>query len=216
MKKIERISFYTHLSGVIFAIIGFVFLIKLTLGNSSLMLLSAVYSFSLIFLFSASSLYHFFKKEENEISFWRKLDHVAIFFMIAGSYTPICYLFLDGYWKIGTIIFQWVLVFLGLLFKLFFLNAPRFLNTTIYLLMGWMAIVLMPTLYFGMPINIFYLLMMGAAAYTVGAIIYGFKKPILFSGKFGFHEIFHVFILIGATLHFIMIYLGMANLVNVN
>ncbi len=209
----EKISFYTHFFGAISALVGLAFLIHLSFGNSNFMIISFVYGLSVFFLFSASSLYHALKKAENEISFWRKLDHVAIFFMIAGSYTPICYMFLDGYWQVGAIVLQWTLVFLGLLFKLFFLNAPRFLNTSVYLMMGWMAIVLMKMLYSSMSILSFVLLMAGALAYTVGAVIYGLKKPILFSGRFGFHEIFHVFILIGAALHFFMIYFGISSFI---
>ncbi|MDK2821520.1 MAG: hemolysin [Clostridia bacterium] len=167
--------------------------------------ISTVYGGSVIFLFLASSLYHAFKKEENEISNWRKLDHVAIFFMIAGTYTPICYVYLTGYWKWSIIILQWTLVFGGIFFKFFYLNAPRYLYTVIYLLMGWVGIVPIKQLLMTMSNNEVLFLFLGGLSFTIGAIFYVIKKPRLKPG-FGFHEIFHFFILLGGFFHYLLVY----------
>jgi hemolysin III len=119
---------------------------------------SIVYGLSVILLFLASASYHALKQNENEISIWRKLDHIAIFFMIAGTYTPVCYVYLSGYWKWSVIIIQWALVIAGLFLKFFYLKAPRYFSTIIYLLMGWIGIVAIKEFLTTMPPNaVFYL-----------------------------------------------------------
>jgi len=164
-----------------------------------------MYGFSVTFLFSASSLYHAFKQEENEISFWRKLDHIAIFFMIAGTYTPICYVYLSGCWRWAIISVQWTLVLAGFFLKFFFLNMPRYIYTIIYLLMGWIGIVPIKEFLAAMPQNAVFYLFAGGISFTVGAIFYIAKKPTISYG-FGFHEIFHLFILLGAVFHYSLVY----------
>ena len=206
IRKEELVSFYSHLLGAVLALVGFFVLVLPISGRSDLVIVSAVYTVSVFFLFSASSLYHYFKREEDGKGFWRRLDHVAIFFMIAGSYTPILYIYLEGDVKWIALGIQWGLVLLGFLFKMLFIRSPRFLSTAIYLGMGWMAVFIMKPLYAVMPFDVFMYLIYGAVAYTVGAIIYGLKKPTLILGRFGFHEIFHIFILLGGFFHFIMIF----------
>lgn len=206
--KTEKISAYTHGAAVPVMAIGTVILIILSKGNKSMQLVSLVYGLSGIFLFTASFLYHSKKRKENEISVWRKLDHTAIFFLIAGTYTPICYFYLDGKMMWGMIIGQWLLVFLGTVFKLFFINAPRVIGTLIYLLMGWSAVIPISTLVHTMPHTALVFLAAGGVSYTVGAIIYALKKPDPLPGCFGFHEIFHVFIVGGAVLHLLMVING--------
>ena len=142
---------------------------------------------------------------ENDRSIWRKLDHTAIFFLIAGTYTPLCFLYLDGKMRWGILIAQWSLVVLGTLFKFIFINAPRVLGTIIYLLMGWLVLVPMVTLVKTMPRVAFIFLVAGGLSYTIGAIIYACKKPNPLPGFFGFHEIFHLFISGGAILHLAML-----------
>jgi len=157
-----------------------------------------------IFLFLSSSLYHAYKKKEGEISFWRKLDHFAIFIMIAGTYTPICYFYLTGYWKWLIISVQWFLVLGGFFFKFFYLKAPRYLYTIIYLIMGWSGIIPIKQFINTMPFNSIIYLFSGGLSFTIGAVFYMLKKPKI--KYFGFHEIFHVFILIGAFVHYLLVY----------
>jgi len=209
IRKQEKISIYTHLLGAVAAFVGTIVLAVLTRDSANLFMISLVYGGSIMFLFSASTLYHANKKEENEVSVWRKFDHLAIFFMIAGTYTPICYIYLDGYWRPGIIIAQWSLVLFGFFFKFFYLKAPRVIYTVIYLLMGWMAIIAIGQLFSVMStLGLFYLFA-GAVSFTVGAVIYAFKNPDPVPGFFGFHEIFHVFILLGGLFHYIMVFNGM-------
>nr|WP_264357610.1 hemolysin III family protein [Halothermothrix orenii] len=110
IKKEEKISFYSHFVGFILAVLGTIYLIYITEGPS-LKIVSTIYGISTMVLFLASSLYHANKKYDGETSIWRKLDHIAIFIMIAGTYTPVTFIYLSGYWKWSIIIIQWALVF---------------------------------------------------------------------------------------------------------
>lgn len=204
----EKISAYTHGGTVPVMMIGTVILLILSSGNISAQIVSLIYGLSGIFLFSASFLYHSKKVSENDTSFWRKLDHSAIFFLIAGTYTPICFFYLEGKMKWGILIAQWSLVIIGTVFKLFFVNAPRVIGTVIYLLMGWIVVIPISTLVHTMPETALIFLTAGGISYTVGAIIYAIKKPNPMPGFFGFHEIFHIFIIGGAVLQLMMMIFG--------
>lgn len=202
----EPVSFYTHFFGAIAAIAGVILLMNNNAGTAVKSGVVLIYGLSLIFLFSASSLYHACKKEENGASVLRKLDHLAIFFLIAGTYTPLCYRFLDGGWMYGILIAQWGLVVLGTVFKLVWISAPRKYSTAVYVLMGWLIIIPIHKIWAAVPLTGFLLILGGGVAYTIGAVIYAKKKPDPVPEVFGFHEIFHLFILGGALLHFLAIY----------
>jgi len=204
----EKISAYTHGAIVPLMIIGTVILLIISYGNITIQIISLIYGLSGVFLFSASFIYHSKKVIENDNSFWRKLDHTAIFFLIAGTYTPICFLYLEGNMKWGILIAQWSLVISGTIFKLYFVNAPRIIGTLIYLLMGWIVIIPISTLVHTMPQKALIFLAAGGVSYTVGAIIYAFKRPNPVPDFFGFHEIFHIFIIGGAILHLLMVIYG--------
>ena len=204
----EKISAYSHAATVPIMAVGTVILLVISSGNTAAQIVSSVYGLSAIFLFSASFLYHSNKQTENDKSVWRKLDHSAIFFLIAGTYTPICFIYLDGKMKWGILIAQWSLVLFGTVFKLFFINAPRLIGTLIYLLMGWIVLIPISTLFKTMEPASFTLLVAGGISYTIGAVIYALKKPDPLPGFFGFHEIFHMFITVGAVLHLLTIISG--------
>ncbi len=205
IRKEETISCLSHFLGFALSLVGTGILLSMSRGDSARIFISLIYGVSMSFLFLASALYHFFKREENEDSFWRKLDHTAIFFMIAGTYTPVCYMRLMGHWRWGIILIQWVLVFGGIFFKFFYLNAPRFFSTLIYLFMGWVGVIAIRQFFVTMSKIELLFLILGGASYTIGALFYIFKWPKIRVG-FGFHEIFHIFILIGAFFHYLMIY----------
>ena len=127
--------------------------------------------------------------------------------MIAGTYTPLCYYTLSGSMRTGIIAAQWGLVVLGGIFKFVYLKAPRWLYTSIYILMGWMAVIPMRDLVHSMSTLSFIFLVSGGVVYTVGAVIYAKKNPNPFPGVFGFHEIFHLLIVIAAGLQFASVFL---------
>jgi Predicted membrane protein, hemolysin III homolog len=125
IRKQESFNFYSHLAGAVAALVGTVFLVLVADYSASGLVTALIYGISVVFLFSASSLYHAFKKKENELSFWRRMDRLAIFFMIAGTFTPVCYFYLDGPYKWSMIAFQWSLVGVGLISQIFSRELPE-------------------------------------------------------------------------------------------
>jgi hemolysin III len=210
MLRKEFVSFGTHASSAVAAFIGTLVLVKLSSFSHTMQFVSIIYGASITFLSIASSLYHAKKREVENGTFWRKLDHVAIFFMIAGTYTAVSYLYLPGAWFVSIVSIQWGLVIFGLFFKFYFLNAPRILYTLIYLAMGWMAVIPIHRLYITMPLSQFVLLFSGGISFSVGALFYALKKPVLRAGFFGFHEIFHIMVMIGGALHYALVYRAFA------
>lgn len=208
LKSTERFSSLSHMIGAAAAIVGALALVVVTRHRGDLLSISLVYGFSIVFLFSASTIYHARKNSEDENSLWRKFDHLAIFFMIAGTYTPLCYIYLESGWKWGIIIAQWSLVIIGSLFKFFYIKAPRFISTIIYLLMGWMAIIVVGKLVPIMTMKEVILLFSGGILFTIGAVVYIMKFPDLLPGRIGFHGIFHIFIMLGGAVHYLMVYQG--------
>ncbi len=217
IQKQEKFSSYSHLVGAIAIVIGTGFLIYISRSSIVIMTTTIIYGASVAFLFTSSFLYHAFKESENEVTFWRRVDHIAIFFMIAGTYTPLCVIYLDGFMLWTILITQWALVFIGMLFKLvpMFLKAPRWINSGIYLIMGWMALI--PVFYLKIitlsPLAVILsqvtiLLTAGALSFTIGAVIYAIRKPNPRPGTFGSHDIFHVFVLLGAFLHYMTIFIA--------
>lgn len=206
VKSQEAFNFYSHLLGMLAAIVGTVFLVSNATGSLSLVFTAIVYGLSVTFLFLASSLYHAFKSQENELSFWRKMDRFAIFIMIAGSYTPVCYFFLDENWRLPMISIQWGLVGFGLFSQIFFPRAPGYLYAIIFLTMGWLLAFPMQQVLSNMTTMQAYLLMIGGIAFTAGAIFYAIKRPLMMPGIFSFHELFHVMVLIGGSCHYALIY----------
>ena len=207
----ERFAAYSHGATVPIIAIGTIVLFVISTGDISSQIVFLIYGASGIFLFSASFFYHSRKQLENGCSLWRKLDHTAIFVLIAGTYTPICYLYLEGNMKWGILIAQWALVVGGTLFKFLFINAPRVIGTLIYLVMGWIVLIPIVTLVDTMPRVGLVLLGAGGLLYTIGAVIYALKRPNPWPGFFGFHEIFHLFISGGAILHLAMIVYGVVD-----
>ena len=212
--KKERFSAFSHFAGAVGAFFGLILLIIMCKGQVDLMLACFVYGLCVMFLFTSSGIYHIKKKSDDEVSFWRKLDHLAIFFMIAGTYTVTSYIYMPGYWKLGIILAQWTLVLLGVFFKFFWLKSPRFFSTMIYLLMGWMALLPIKELFVSMGRIEFLLLFLGGVAFSVGAFVYIFKKPNFWPNRIGFHGLFHVFILLGGLLHFIMVVIAINKCTN--
>ena len=203
----ESFNVYSHLAGVIAAVVGTAFLVLVACYSISALITALIYGSSMIFLFLASSLYHAFKKGENELSFWRKMDRLAIFCMIAGTATPVCYMYLDGPWRWSMIAIQWGLVGFGLVSQLFFPRAPRGLYVIIYVIMGSIVLIPIKRMLPSMTIVQGVLLFAGGLFFALGGLIYAIKKPRLVPGVFSFHELFHIMVLIGSGLHYAMIYI---------
>ena len=202
--KNEKISAYSHGALVPVMIAGAILLIILAGGNPGLSISLLIYGLSATLLFTASFLYHARKKHKNEKSIWRKIDRSAIFVLIAGTGSPMCFLYLDDSIKWWIIAAQWLLVAIGIAF-IFFVNVPRRISTIIYLSMGALCIIPSALSFNTIPAGIFVLFIAGGVAYLAGAVIYAVKKPNL---HLDFHEIFHMFVIAGAVTHMIMIISG--------
>ncbi|WP_305145039.1 MULTISPECIES: PAQR family membrane homeostasis protein TrhA [Anaerotignum] len=161
----------------------------------------AVFGISLLLLYGASTIYHTLKLSQNKVNILRRIDHMMIFVLIAGTYTPICLVSLHGAWGWTMLVLIWAFALAGILLKIFWMNAPRWLSTLIYVVMGWLAVVVFVPLEKAVSWNGVGLLLAGGIAYTVGAVIYGLKKPNITFKHFGFHEVFHIFVMVGSSLH---------------
>ena len=170
----------------------------------------AVYLLTAVIMFGNSAVYHRFNWAPAVKQVFRRLDHSFIYVFIAGTYTPLCLTLLHGADRIALLTLIWVCALAGLLFRIFWLSAPRALYTVLYVVMGWAAIWWMKPLYAagGWPIVV--LLILGGLVYTVGAVAYGFKRPNPWPRWFGFHEIFHLCTVIAAVLHFAAICVAIA------
>lgn len=205
----DPISGFTHLFGAVislFALIAMV--IKYATGgylNNLVLASSIIFGLSLILLYTASSVYHLVITSDGVTKVLRKLDHSMIFILIAGSYTPICLISLQGYWRWGIFIAIWSLAILGVLLKVFWFNSPRILSTSFYIFMGWVLVAALKPLSKVLPIAGFVWLFVGGVFYTIGGVIYAVKVPNI-SKRFGFHELFHIFVLLGSFSHFLLVY----------
>ena len=207
-RAMDRVSCLTHLIGAIFSFLMlFVMIIMAKICKSDLVSLigAIVFGVSSIALYSASSMYHYYSGDNNNKikHFLRKLDHSMIYVLIAGTYTPICLKYLSYPHSIYFLSVIWFIAIVGIIIKLFWLNAPRFISTAFYLLMGW-ALIFDFQAFNKVPLGCFGLIAVGGISYTVGAIIYIVKKPNWFS-NFGFHELFHIFVMIGSLFHFLAV-----------
>lgn len=166
----------------------------------------AVYGASMILLYTASTLYHCVNTSVRGRMGLRKFDHTSIYLLIAGTYTPICLTVLRGAWGWSLLGVIWALALAGAVLTLVWINAPRGLTSVIYISMGWLAIVAFYPLLRTLPAEGFFWLLLGGVLYTAGGILYALKWPGRDNPRFGCHEIFHVFILLGSLAHFLLMY----------
>lgn len=205
----EPINGFTHLGGAILSFIGLLALvIKVALTSASAIDITAVIIFgiSMILLYSASATYHLVMASDKVIAFLRKIDHSMIFILIAGSYTPFCLIALkeNRGWILFTIVAS--IAVCGVLFKMVWFNCPRWISTSIYVGMGWISVFIIKPLYSVVSFEGVFLLVLGGIFYTIGAVIYAIKPSALKFKNLGFHEIFHIFILLGSLCHFISVF----------
>ncbi|HBF13063.1 MAG TPA: hypothetical protein DDW49_06720 [Deltaproteobacteria bacterium] len=206
LKKIrEPVNSLTHWSGAVLALIGLIILLIVGWGTTAKVVSLVVYGVSLLFLFSASATYHMVCVKDKALEIFRKIDHAAIYCLIAGTYTPFCINAFVGFWKWGMLTVIWSLALIGIVVKIFVIHAPRWLNTGIYLVMGWLCVGASGQLLTAFPAWVFSWLIIGGVIYTLGAIVYITKIFNFIPGKFGFHEVWHIFVLLAAAAHFVAV-----------
>lgn len=203
-------SAITHFIGMLMAVFAAVPLInKATHEPSPIYVVSiAIYAASLILLYAASTTYHTFDRSEKVNTILKKIDHMMISVLIAGSYTPICLLVLGGRLGIILLAIVWSIAIAGILIKAFWVYCPKWVSSVLYIGMGWTCVLAFTQLLNSMSPAAFGWLLAGGLIYTVGGIIYALKLPI-FNMKhkdFGSHEIFHLFVMGGSICHFVVMY----------
>lgn len=174
--------------------------------NMTATLASSIYTFSLVFLFGTSSLYHRVNWEPEKRKWMKRLDHSAIYILIAGTFTPICLLALPESTGKNLLITIWSVALLGVFQSLFYVQAPKWLSATLYVIAGYLILPFVNELSLRIgPMNVAWLVC-GGLAYTIGAVCYAMKRPTLNPAIFGYHEVFHILVIVGAICHFVVIY----------
>ncbi len=199
-------SFVTHFVGFVGALVGLIALIIVSPGPWLKSTSFVLYGASLALLFLASSAYHFFDLGEDGNLWLRRLDHSAIFLLIGGTYAPMMVHLLDGGWRVGMLVAIGVIALLGVTFKLTFFHAPRWLDAAMYVGMGWLVVIPGSQVFSSMPTDTLAWTVTGGILYTVGAVVYALKWPDPWPEKFGFHDVWHLFVLAAAGAHFMMVW----------
>ena len=192
----------THLLGAAAALVGLVFLV-LAAGSDAVRIVGALsFGVALVVLFSASTAYHYFDLGADANGKLRRLDHAAIYLLIAGTYVPSLIHLLAGTWRIAMLALVGALAVVGVLFKLVWFNTSSKAGTILYVAMGWVIVIAAAEVWPVITLRQATLLFGGGVIYTLGAVVYAFKWPDPWPGHFGFHEVWHLFVLGGAAAHY--------------
>ena len=204
----EPMNGLTHFIGILLAIVGLIVLLVRVDGpmTARYIVSFSIFGGAMILLYTASTLYHWLPLSGSKLEIFRKIDHIMIFVFIAATYTPICLIALRGALGWSILASVWGITIAGFFLKIFWMNAPRILNTLIYVLMGWIIIIaLWPLTKAINPLGITWMVI-GGLFYLIGALIYALQKPKLWPNTFGFHELFHIFVMLGSFSHFWLMY----------
>ena len=188
-----------HAFAALAAVVVTVALLLQTLDDALRFISLLTFGLSMVELYSISAIYHIGRWRGRCRTVFRSLDHANIFVMIAGTYTPISVNVLSGWMRIGTLVLIWSLALAGASAAVFTLRLPRWFSTALYLGMGWVSLISLPTLVQLLPWQPIALLFSGGVLYSIGAVIYGLKWPNPSPRFFGFHEIFHLFVIAGGA-----------------
>lgn len=200
----EPVNTITHMAGALGSVVALTLMVVFAAIRADVwhIVSFSIFGTTMILMYTASFLYHGLWVSDKALLGFRRLDHIMIFIVIAGSYTPVCLVPLRGPWGWSLLGTVWGIALVGIFLKIFIVNVPRWVSTLIYLAMGWVCVIAIYPIVLSLePAGLFWLVM-GGAFYSTGALIYALKKPNFFKGIIGFHEIWHVFVLLGSTCHF--------------
>ncbi|MCM1175010.1 MAG: hemolysin III family protein [Blautia sp.] len=207
-------SAITHFIGMMLAVFASTpLLIKAAVSDGfTAFFAMAVFMISMIALYGASTLYHSVTVKDRILQIFRKIDHMMIFVLIAGSYTPVCLVVLGGKPGYTLLAIVWAIAAVGMLIKALWITCPKWFSSILYIAMGWVCLGVFGQLWNTLPHSAFLWLLAGGIVYTAGGIIYALKLPLFNSRHryFGSHEIFHLFVMGGSICHFIFMYLYVA------
>lgn len=207
-------SAITHFIGMMMAIIAATpLMVKVAMtSDRTAFIAMAIFIGSMVALYGASAIYHSVTVRDSILKIYRKLDHMMIFVLIAGSYTPVCLVVLGDRYGYTLLAAVWGIAIVGMLIKMCWITCPKWFSSMLYIAMGWACLAVFGTLWNTLSRGAFLWLLAGGIIYTVGGVIYALKLPI-FNSKhknFGSHEIFHLFVMGGSVCHFIFMYLYVA------
>lgn len=202
-------SAITHFIGCLMALLAATPLLVKASANTTSELAMSIFAASMVLLYGASTTYHSLSHVSAKVlQIFRKLDHMMIFVLIAGSYTPVCMIILGGKMGYTMLAFVWGIAIIGMITKACWITCPKWFSSVIYIAMGWTCLPVFGTLWNTLPHAAFGWLLAGGIIYTIGGIIYALKLPVFNSihKYFGSHEIFHLFVMGGSICHFIFMY----------
>jgi hemolysin III len=200
----EPVNSLTHWGGAILALAGLIVLLVVGWSTPAKIASLTIYGLSLIGMFSASATYHMVRVKDKALEIFRKIDHSAIYLLIAGTYTPFCVNAFTGFWQWGLLCIVWGLAAIGITVKIFIIRAPRWVNAGIYLIMGWLCVAAFGQMA-ALPAWVLTWMIIGGVTYSLGAIVYMTKIFNFVPGVFGFHEVWHIFVLLAAAAHFVAV-----------
>lgn len=202
----EPVNALTHWGGVAGALLVLGPLLGWASARGVALWPFVVFGGSMALLYGASASYHSFRPGERGMLWLRKFDHASIFLLIAGTYTPMVYFGLSGGWRVGVLGLVWGVALAGIALKLLTMRLPRWVSTALYLALGWLSVALLPAFVRTLPAGAVIWLSVGGMLYTAGAVVYGTKRWNPKPGFFGFHEIWHLFVLGGTAAHVVMMF----------
>ena len=197
----EPFSALSHYVGAAAALLGLGYLFYRVWNHAVAIVAFAIYGGCLTLLYVASALYH---SVHTRSQWLQKLDHMAIYLMIAGTYTPLCLLALKSPTGVAMLIAEWTMAAIGIVANVFYGGGPKRLRLTLYLAMGWLVVADLPGVLKVLPVSALVWMLAGGLAYTVGTVIYATGRPKLWPGKFGSHELWHLFVLGGSACHYLL------------
>lgn len=203
-------SALTHFIGMILAILSTApLLLKASREPGHLRLAAmAVFIISMILLYAASTIYHTFDISESANKLLKKIDHMMIFILIAGTYTPVCLIVLGNSSGYRLLALVWGIAVAGIIVNALWINCPKWFSSCVYIAMGWVCVLAFKEIVSALTPAAFGWLLAGGIIYTIGGVIYALKLPILNSRHkyFGSHELFHLFVMGGSFCHYMMMY----------
>lgn len=210
----EPVSALTHFIAMLLALCAAVPLLVRAAVHSGVKSLTAmtVFMISMVLLYAASTIYHSVNCSGRVLRIFRKMDHMMIFILIAGTYTPVCLLTLPKPSGLMLLAAVWGIALVGIFIKGFWITCPKWFSSVLYIAMGWSCLSVLGQLFSLLPLHAFLWLLAGGLIYTAGGIIYALRLP-LFDARhpmFGLHEIFHLFVMAGSLCHFVFMFCYLA------
>lgn len=200
----QPVNGFTHLAGAVISTVALIGLVIIANGDTVKLVSVIIYGLSLIILYTASATYHLMHGSERTLLWLERIDHAAIYILIAGCYTPFCLIVIEGEWRWILLALVWVMALIGVVYKLLFLTTPGIFSLMYYMLMACIVFIAPPDVIGMIPPPAKVFLLASGGVFVVGALVFGFEKPNLHP-LLGHHELWHLFVLTGSALHFVAI-----------